>query len=748
MQFYWPIRCIKKENLIRLFIKQKKYPAYTQLDHMDCGPTCLKNVLEHFGKKIEINDIRKKSSITLNGVSFLGLAEAAEKYQLKTIPAKLRLEQLTDQVPLPAILHWEDKHFVVLFEVNQTHAVIADPRFGLKRLTIEEIANNWIKNPNELEPKGAVLLIEPMDTFNPTNEINERETYITSFFDYLKPYKKNVIVLLIGLLAVSLINLSFPILTQSIVDFGINYGDVKFIYVVLVAQLVLFLSSLAFEVVRGWIVLHISGKLSVKMLSDFLIHLLNVKLNYFQSKHIGDITTRINDNFRIQNFLSSTSLSALFGLINVVVFGVVLLYYNVVIFLIFIFGSLLYVLWILSFMKKKKQYDIDEFIHRSKLQKYLIQLVTGIEDIKLNGSERKRRWEWEAAQGKLYGLSIKNLSLFQKQQYGAKAINELKNIIITFYAATAVVSGEITLGVMIAIQYILGQLNVPFNILVNLTREYQEAKLSLERLYEIKTFDKELSIEDDVQVNANSNIVINGLTFRYGPIGTRAILDDVSMLFEKEKTTAIVGHSGSGKTTIIKLLLKFYDTYEGKLEIGGVDLKKTSTRDFRKKCGVVMQNGQLFNDSVVSNVCESDNGEEPNLEKFNEVINVTNLKHFISDLPKGKNTILGTHGNAVSGGEKQRLLLARALYKNPQILILDEATSALDAGNESKIIENLKNKVKCTVIVIAHRLSTVEDADKIYVMDKGKVIEQGNHTSLVRQKGEYYRLIKNQLNLG
>lgn len=727
----------------------KKFPFYKQYDQMDCGPTCLRMIAKHYGKTYSLQYLREHSYISREGVSLLGISEAAEQIGLRTLAVKLTLEQLLQEAPLPCIVHWRQNHFIIVHHTTKRHVFVADPARGLIKMTIEDFKKGWLSDRKFGNDQGIALLLETTPEFYKTEGEELNKTGFRFLFSYLFKYKKLLVQLVLGLLLGSGLQLIFPFLTQSIVDFGINNQDISFIYLILFAQLALFLGQISVEFIRGWILLHIGARINISLISDFLIKLMKLPISFFDTKMIGDLLQRINDHYRIESFLTSTSLSTLFSLVNFVIFGAVLFFYNPLIFWIFLAGSVLYVAWILIFLKKRKDIDYKRFEQLSENQSKIIQLIKGMQEIKLHNSEKQKRWGWERIQAKLFKVNVKGLALDQYQQAGGFFANELKNILISFVAAKSVIDGQMTLGMMLAVQYIIGQLNGPLNQLISFIRTAQDAKISLERLGEIHNRkDEEDSEVAKVDILPESgDLVLKDLTFQYGGPHSPKVLKDLDVVIPKGKTTAIVGTSGSGKTTLLKLLLKFYEPTEGEILMGDLNLRNIRNRLWREQCGVVMQDGYLFSESIAQNIAI---GEEViDAMRLMQAVKVANIQPFIEALPLGYNTVIGDDGIGISGGQKQRLLIARAVYKNPNYIFFDEATSSLDANNESTIMKNLEEFFKGkTVVVVAHRLSTVKNADQILVLEKGELIEQGNHAQLTAKRGAYYRLVKNQLELG
>jgi len=727
-----------------------KFQHYTQLDAMDCGPICLRMVAKHYGKSYSLQTLRDRSFITREGVSLLGTSDAAESIGFRTMGVKISFEQLIEETPLPFIAHWKQSHFVVVYKIDKKKNLhIADPAEGLVKLTEEEFKGGWISTKSEGEEKGVCLLLEPTPDFYASEDEKLNKANFKFLFSYLKPYKKFLIQLFLGLLAGSLLQLIFPFLTQSIVDFGIANRDISFVYLVLVAQLMLFTGRTTIDFIRGWILLHISTRINISLISDFLIKLMKLPIRFFDIKMIGDLMQRIGDHTRIESFLTSTSLAILFSVFNLIIFGAVLIFYSTKIFIVFLVGSVLYALWVILFMKKRKELDYKRFAEMSDNQSNVIQLITGMQEIKLNNCEKQKRWEWERIQARLFKVSVKSLALNQYQQAGSVFINELKNIIISFIAAAAVIHGEMTLGMMMAVQYIIGQLNSPIAQLIGFMQSAQDAKISLERLGEIHNKKDEENIEEPklALLPSKKNIVLDKLHFQYEGPHSEMVLNNIELEIPEKQITAIVGASGSGKTTLIKLMLGFYEPVKGEIFVGGTGLENFSQRMWRGSCGVVMQDGYIFSDTIAKNVAVID--EVVDKEKLLNAVKVANIQEFVERLPLSYNTKIGQDGHGLSQGQKQRILIARAVYKNPEFIFLDEATNALDANNERKIMENLDKFFKGrTVVVVAHRLSTVKNADQIIVLDKGQIVEKGTHNELAKKKGAYYELVKNQLELG
>jgi ATP-binding cassette subfamily B protein len=726
-----------------------KFPFYKQPDQMDCGPTCLRMIAKHHGRSYSLQKLRDLTYADREGVSLLGISYAAEQIGFHTLSAKVSLENIINDLPLPFIAHWRQNHFLIVYKATKKHIHVADPAFGTAKLTHEEFMTGWLSDVSAGEKKGIVLLFETTPEFFETENEKVDKTGFGFLFSYIFKYKKLITQLVLGLVVASLLQLIFPFLTQSIVDFGINNEDIDFIYLILLAQLTLFISQTSVGFIRSWILLHIGARVNISLISDFLLKLMRLPVRFFDTKMIGDLLQRINDHYRIETFLTSTTLNTAFSIFSFVVFGAVLLFYNTAIFGIFILGSFLYIGWILLFLKRRKVLDYKSFEQRAKNQNKLIQLIYGMQEIKLHNAEKLKRWEWEHIQANLYKVNMKVLALTQYQQAGSSFINELKNIIISFLAAKAVIEGNMTLGSMLAIQYIIGQLNAPLVEMINFITSSQDAKISLERLGEIHEQDNEEDIEDskiDILPEEKS-LKLSNLSFRYGGPSSPWVLRNMDLVIPEGKVTAIVGASGSGKTTLLKLLLKFYPPSEGDIKLGDLDLENIRNYTWRERCGVVMQDGYIFSDTIAKNIALGE--EKIDKTRLIQAVKAANIQEFVERLPLGYNTKIGDEGIGVSGGQKQRLMIARAVYKSPEYLLFDEATSSLDANNEKAIMEKLGKFFEGrTVVVVAHRLSTVKNADQIIVLDKGEIIERGNHETLAAKKGAYYKLVKNQLELG
>lgn len=737
---------------------RKRFPFFRQLDAMDCGATCLRMIACFYGKTYSNETLQKLCEVGHTGVSVLSISHAAEQIGFRTVCGKITLQKLQEQQPFPCILHWKQEHFVVLYGIKSkpngtTSFQIADPARGLLALDEETFCENWLSTQSDQKERGIILALQPSPAFFEKKEDKTVSGLSVSslrfLFGYVRQYKQFFFQLVFGLLLGSIFQLIFPFLTQAIVDVGIAHKNIGFIYLILIGQLFLTLSSVSVDFIRRWILLHISTRINVSLLSDFLIKLMKLPMSFFDTKQIGDLLQRMGDHSRIEGFLTSQTLSILFSTMNFLVFGMVLLYYDGLIFTVFCIGSLLYGGWISLFLKKRRILDYEYFEQRAVNQNKTMQLLNGMQEIKLQNCEKRRRWEWEDVQASLFQINIRSLKLQQTQEAGSLLINQIKNIVITVLAATAVVHGELSLGMMLAIQYIIGQLNAPVEQFMTFVHSWQDVKISLERINDIHLRKEEETDERDLYKPSEdaSGIRIQDVSFRYEGEASPKVLDGICLSVPKGKVTAIVGSSGSGKTTLIKLLLGYYPPTEGNICIDGQNLKELNLKEWRKHCGVVMQEGYIFSETIARNIAIDDG--EIDVCRLQTASQIACIADFIERLPLKYNTQIGPDGQGISQGQKQRILIARAVYKNPDFLFFDEATNSLDANNERRITENLSSFYKGkTVLIVAHRLSTVKEADQIVVLDKGRMVEIGTHRELIKLRGYYYQLVKNQLELG
>jgi ATP-binding cassette, subfamily B, bacterial len=716
---------------------------------MDCGATCLRMVARHFGRHYSLDFLRELTHVDREGVSLMSISDAGEKLGLHTLGVRVDYQTLQKEVPLPAILHWNQKHFVVLYEAKGDYVRIADPGVGKVRLHRDEFLQYWAEGQSATGPQGVALLFETTPEFFQREGQQVNRTGFSFLWIYLKKYKSLLFQLFLGLLLGSVLQLIFPFLMQSIVDKGVMPRDLNFIYLVLAAQSVLFLGRISVEFIRGWILLHIGSRINISLVSDFLMKLMRLPMGYFDTKLTGDLLQRIYDNERVERFLTSSSLITIFSAFNLLVFSAVLAMYSMTITLVFLGAAVLYFAWIILFLRKRRRLDYNRFEQLSKNQSALIQLVNGMQEIKLHNAEKRNRWAWETIQARLFRINTEYLATDQVQRAGAMFINESKNILITFISAKAVVDGQMSIGMMLAVQYIIGQMNAPLESMVEFILHAQEARISLERMNEIHSKADEESIQDSkiTVLPENGNLSFENVSFQYGGPHSPWALQNVSCTILEGKTTAIVGSSGSGKTTLVKLLLQYYAPTSGQVRLGDLSLANVQTRLWRNACGVVMQDGFIFSDTIANNIAVGE--QRIDRKKLLNSAKIANIQEFIETLPLGYNTIIGQEGVGLSQGQKQRLLIARAIYKNPEYIFFDEATNALDTTNERTIMDNLEQFLKGrTVIVVAHRLSTVRNADQIIVMHRGKIVEQGSHAELIDRRDMYYKLVRDQLELG
>ncbi|MGM9798375.1 MAG: peptidase domain-containing ABC transporter [Parabacteroides sp.] len=735
--------------------KQNSFPFILQPDSMECGATCLRMIAEYYGRSYSAETMRKLCVVTREGVSLLGISEAAEAVGLRTVSGRITLDRLVEQRPFPCILHWEQQHFVVLYDVtlHGTKRIfhIADPGKNLLQVSEETFRDAWISTLSRGEEKGVVMALRPSPAFyaqkgDPTSE---QQGALQLLWSYLRPYRRYLVQLLIGLALGSTLQLLLPFLTQAIVDRGISANDLSLVHLILIGQLALIFSRASVDLIRRWILLHISARVNIALLSDFLIKLTRLPMAFFETKVTGDLLQRLSDHERVERFLTAQTLTILFSAVSLLVFSGVLLYYDWIVFLIFVVGSALYAVWVTRFLSRRRLLDYTFFEQRARNHSQTIQLLNGMQEIKLQHCECRRRWEWEDVQADLFQTNVEAMRLQQGQEAGSVFINEVKNMVITAVAATSVIEGSLSLGMMLSIQYIIGQLNAPIERFVQFLYEWQEVQISLERMGEIRKLPEEECPKRSTRSfdSPSRDIELKDVTFQYEGPHSPKVLDRVNLTIPGKKMTAIVGTSGSGKTTLLKLLLGYYEPISGRISVGGTPLSVFSLAWWREQCGVVMQEGYLFSESIARNIAVDDG--EIDTARLLLASRLANCEEFIERLPLRYNTRIGQDGQGISQGQRQRILIARAIYKNPDFLLFDEATNALDANNERAIVENLANFYRGrTVLVVAHRLSTVKQADQIVVLEKGCVVEVGKHEELIHRGGAYYHLVRNQLELG
>lgn len=736
----------------------KKFPTYRQLDSRDCGPSCLKIIAQFYGKYYSLQSLREKCHISRDGVSLLGISDAAESIGFHTTAVKISFEQLCAAVSLPCIVHWNQNHFIVVYRIkkvkNDIFVYVSDPASGLLKYSQQQFIYSWgqIIEHDNIKPyknEGVVLLLEPTpQLYNSSIEEDNSQSF-NVILKYLIPYRRYIIQLILAMLTGCIINLIFPFLTQSVIDTGIGIRNLNFVIIILVAQVVLTLGQMLNELISGWLVLHMTTRISISLISNFLSKLMRLPIAFFDSKMTGDIMQRIGDHNRIQSFLTGSLLSIVISVVTFIVYSIVMGGYNLKILCVFILGACFYIIWVLIFMKWRRKLDYIRFQASASNQSSLIQLIHGMQEIKMNGCEKQKRWEWERIQARLFNVNVKSLTLNQVQQVGGTFIDQIKNIFISFMAASSVIEGSMTLGMMVAMQYILGQLNVPITNFIRFIQDAQDARISFERLSEIHCKeDEEITDKEYIEeIPEDANIEFKNVSFQYNGPHSHFVLKNINITIPFNKVTAIVGTSGSGKTTLIKMILGFYKPISGEVMLGNNKISDYRPSQWRNHCSAVLQDGFIFSDTINANISLSD--DNLNIGQLKNGLHIANIFKFVNNLPLKGNTMIGAEGNGISMGQKQRILIARAAYRNRRYLILDEATNSLDAENEKMIMENLskffKNK---TVVIVAHRLSTVKNADNIIVLENGEVVEQGKHNNLVKKEGYYYNLIKNQLELG
>ncbi|MDR1169944.1 MAG: peptidase domain-containing ABC transporter [Prevotellaceae bacterium] len=735
------------------------FPFQHQHDAMDCGATCLLMIAKHYGKSCSLQFMRELCYSNRNGVSMSGIADGAEAIGFRTMGVRTTFGKLSGKAVLPCIVHWRQDHFVVVYKTKvRRHkdgysgkVYVADPAFGLVTYSVAEFLDGWLSAKVDGDDKGMALMFAPTaDFYRNTFDSSEKKRSIVWFFNYMRPYKRLLLQIMFGMLFGLVLQLIFPFMTQSMIDVGVLNGNLNFIILILLGQLILAVSQMAVGFIQNWITLHVNTRINVALISDFLLKLLNLPIAFFDSKKTGDIMQRIGDHGRIEGFMTGTSINTFFSLFNFVIFAGILIWYNLTLFLVFVAGYSMYTAWVLLFLHIRRTLDFKRFERSAHNQSNIVQLIAGVQEIKLNNCEKKMRWKWESIQAELFDVNVKGLTFGQIQSTGSFLISQVLNIVLSVITAKAVIDGQMTLGMMMSISYILGQLKGPVENFIGFVHSYQDAKISIERLGEVH-FKEDEEQADEARIkdlpSGDKSLHVENVTFSYLGPSAPPVLKDISLVIPENSVTAIVGASGSGKTTLLKLLTGNYNPVQGQIKVGNVNLKNISPRYWRSQCGIVMQDGFIFSESIAENIAISD--ETIDKERLFYASQMANVHEFAGELPSGYNTRIGQEGSGLSQGQKQRILIARAIYKEPAYLFFDEATNSLDANNESEIMKNLENFYRGrTVVIVAHRLSTVKNADQIVVLEKGEIVERGAHAELIDKHGAYFRLIQNQLELG
>lgn len=741
------------------------FPIDRQMDMKDCGPSCLKMISQYYGKFYSLQYLRNKCGLTKEGISFLDISHAAESLGFRTLSIKCTLDDLLNRIPLPAIVHWDNSHFIVVYKTTSSSFSIfkqrkedkfaqksvyngslnvADPAKGQIKYSSKEFASKWLKNNTD---KGALLVLEPQADFyerQSQDKVSKKKT-LANFINYFRPYSKSFLNLFFVMLIITILQALLPFISKAVIDIGIQTHDLEFINIVLLANVAIIISVMLSNVIRDWILMHTTSRINIALISDYLIKLMKLPITFFENKMTGDILQRAQDHERIRSFIMTNSLNMVFSSLTFIVFGLIMFVYNPVIFYIFLTGSIIYLGWVFAFLNIRKKLDWDYFDLVSKNQSYWVETISSIQDIKINNYEKQKRWKWEGIQARLYKVNLRILNINNAQNTGAQFIDSLKNLFITFYCAKGVISGDITFGMMISTQFIIGMLNAPVMQFIQFVISFQSAQISFLRLNEIHELkDEHDSVgENNIELPTNKSLFLNNIAFQYSP-NANLVLKNIRLVIPEGKITAIVGDSGSGKSTLLKLLLRLYKPSYGQIMIGSMDINNVSLRQWRDRCGAVMQDGKIFNDTIINNITLDD--ENLDYNKLKRASNAANISHEIEQLPLGYQTMMGEQGRGLSGGQKQRILIARALYKDPDYLFFDEATNSLDTINEQKIITALDNIFKGkTVIVVAHRLSTIRKADQIVVMMGGSIVEVGDHDMLMQRRGRYYQLVQSQI---
>lgn len=720
-----------------------RFPVEYQMDSHDCGPASLKIIAKHFGKYYSLQYLRDRCGITKEGVSLHDISVGAENIGLRTLAVKCDVNEIVNSVPFPAIIFWDNNHFVVVYHADKKHIYVSDPARGRVKYSHETFKQGWYQRG---ENQGVLLAVEPTVDFKETKaEKEQKRNSFLSILKYFTPYSRSFALIFVIMLIVTALQGVLPFISKAVIDVGIKTSDVNFINMILIGNISILLSVMVFNVLRDWILLHITARVNIALISDHLIKLMNLPVTFFENKLMGDILQRAQDHERIRSFIMNNSLSLIFSMLTFVVFAIILLIYNVVIFLIFLAGSALYVGWVLLFLNVRKKLDWEYFELLSRNQSYWVETVSAIQDVKINNYEKQRRWKWEEIQARLYHVNKRVLAITNMQNLGAQFIESIKNMGIVFFCAVAVINGDITFGVMISTQFIIGMLNGPLSQFISFVMGAQYAKISFLRINEIRQLEDEeelLSVGNTCILPNEKSITLSNVHFQYSA-NSPFVLKGIYLHIPENKVTAIVGGSGCGKSTLLKLLVRLYKPTFGDIKMDTMNVDAINLRQWRNLCGVVMQDGKVFSDTIINNIVLD--ADRIDYDRLHEVCKIAQLEEEINAMPNGFDTTVGETGRGLSGGQKQRLLIARALYRNPKMLFLDEATNALDTINERKIVDALNNAFEHrTVVVIAHRLSTIQNADQIVVLDKGYIVEVGTHKTLMENKKRYYELVSSQ----
>lgn len=720
-----------------------RFPVEYQMDSHDCGPAALKIIAKHFGKYYSLQYLRDRCGITKEGVSLHDISVGAENIGLRTLAVKCDVNEVVNSVPFPAIIFWNNNHFVVVYHADKKHIYVSDPARGRVKYSHETFKQGWYQRD---ENQGVLLAVEPTVDFKETKaEKEQKRNSFLSILKYFTPYSHSFALIFVIMFIVTALQGVLPFISKAVIDVGIKTSDVNFINMILIGNISILLSVMVFNVLRDWILLHITARVNIALISDYLIKLMNLPVTFFENKLMGDILQRAQDHERTRSFIMNNSLSLIFSMLTFVVFAIILLIYNVVIFLIFLAGSALYVGWVLLFLNVRKKLDWEYFELLSRNQSYWVETVSAIQDVKINNYEKQRRWKWEEIQARLYHVNKRVLAITNMQNLGAQFIESIKNMGIVFFCAVAVINGDITFGVMISTQFIIGMLNGPLSQFISFVMGAQYAKISFLRINEIRQLEDEeelLSVGNTCILPNEKSITLSNVHFQYSA-NSPFVLKGIYLHIPENKVTAIVGGSGCGKSTLLKLLVRLYKPSFGDIKMDTMNVDAINLRQWRNLCGVVMQDGKVFSDTIINNIVLD--ADRIDYDRLHEVCKIAQLEEEINAMPNGFDTTVGETGRGLSGGQKQRLLIARALYRNPKMLFLDEATNALDTINERKIVDALNNAFEHrTVVVIAHRLSTIQNADQIVVLDKGYIVEVGTHKTLMENKKRYYELVSSQ----